>query len=153
MLNNSSSFSDSRGEANINMNQQDIKTSDLPPLINLSNSASSIEYKNSEVSNSDLNGSTIPMSNRTGDSQVNTNTNESENNGIFSRISNFFKNLNPWKIEEEEFYDAHGFKCKRPKTKIPLRKKGQSYEDDIQKAGGQSMVYATQHSGFGNMFI
>ena len=77
-----------------------------------------------------------------------------EEEGVFSRIFSYIKNnLNPWKIEEEEVIDAHGFKCKRPKTKIPLRKKKDSYEDEIQKAGGESMSYASQHSGFGHIFL
>ena len=79
---------------------------------------------------------------------------EEEEEGVFSRIFSYIKNnLNPWKIEEEEVIDAHGFKCKRPKTKIPLRKKKDTYEDEIQKAGGESMSYASQHSGFGHIFL
>ena len=69
---------------------------------------------------------------------------------MFNYIKN---NLNPWKIEEEEVIDAHGFKCKRPKTKIPLRKKQDSYEDEVRKVGGNSLSYATKNSGFGNLFL
>ena len=77
-----------------------------------------------------------------------------EKDGIFTKMFNYIKNnWNPWKIEEEEVIDAHGFKCKRPKTKIPLRKKKDTYEDEIQKAGGESMSYASQHSGFGHIFL
>ena len=79
---------------------------------------------------------------------------EEEEEGVFSRIFSYIKNnLNPWKIEEEEVIDAHGFKCKRPKTKIPLRKKGDSYEEEIKKTGGESLSYATQYSGFGKLFL
>ena len=135
MLNNSS-YSDSKLNLDLNSNQQGNHTSNNSFSNNISNSNSSTEYQNREISNSNLNGGA-----------------SNDNTGILSKISNFFKNLNPWKIEEEECIDAHGFKCKRPKTKIPLRKKDQSYEEEIEKAGGESMTYATQHSGFGNMFI
>ena len=72
--------------------------------------------------------------------------------GIMERMSDYFKNINwPWKIEEEEFIDAHGFKCKRPKHKIPLRKKTK-YDDDIGNAGN-GLTLASQNSGFGNAFL
>ena len=72
--------------------------------------------------------------------------------GIMERMSDYFKNINwPWKIEEEEFIDAHGFKCKRPKHKIPLRKKT-NYDDDISNAGN-GITLASQNSGFGNAFL
>ena len=113
------------------------------------------------ISNTNLNASTVPMNssietNNTAFSQNSLTTNQAqkEEEGVFSRMFNYIKNnWNPWKIEEEEYIDAHGFKAKRPKTKIPLRKKGDDYNSDIQKAGGQSMTYATQHTGFGNLFL
>ena len=113
------------------------------------------------ISNTNLNASTVPMNssietNNTAFSQNSLTTNQAqkEEEGVFSRMFNYIKNnWNPWKIEEEEYIDAHGFKAKRPKTKIPLRKKGDDYNSDIQKAGGQSMAYATQHTGFGNLFL
>ena len=113
------------------------------------------------ISNTNLNASTMPMNssietNNTAFSQnsITTNQAQKEEEGVFSRMFNYIKNnWNPWKIEEEEYIDAHGFKAKRPKTKIPLRKKGDDYNSDIQKAGGQSMAYATQHTGFGNLFL
>ena len=74
-----------------------------------------------------------------------------EEEGVFSRFINFI--TSPWRIEEEEYIDAHGFKCKRPKEKIPLRKKSDKLEDDINKAGGDSLSYATQNSGFGKIFL
>ena len=113
------------------------------------------------ISNTNLNASTVPMNssietNNTAFSQnsITTNQAQKEEEGVFSRMFNYIKNnWNPWKIEEEEYIDAHGFKAKRPKTKIPLRKKGDDYNSDIQKAGGVSMAYATQHTGFGNLFL
>ena len=153
MLNNSS-YSDSKGNIDLNSNQQGNHTSNNSFSNNISNSNSSNEYQNREISNSNLNGSTLPMNNISSNNISESGaSNDNTNDGILSKISNFFKNLNPWKIEEEECIDAHGFKCKRPKTKIPLRKKDQSYEDEIEKTGGESMTYATQHSGFGNMFL
>ena len=97
----------------------------------------------------DLSSSHLPMNSNNISSEE---TKKEE--GVFTRMFNYIKNnLNPWKIEEEEVIDAHGFKCKRPKTKIPLRKKKDTYEDEIQKAGGESMSYASQHSGFGHIFL
>ena len=59
----------------------------------------------------------------------------------------------PWKIEEEEYIDAHGFKAKRPKKKIPLRKKEDQYRDEINKAGSDGFSYASQNVGFGKLFL
>ena len=74
--------------------------------------------------------------------------------GIMTRMFNYIKNINwPWKIEEEEYIDAHGFKAKRPKHKIPLRKKEDQYQDEINKAGSDGFSYASQNSGFGNIFL
>ena len=73
-----------------------------------------------------------------------------EEKGFFSGL---FDALNPWKIEEEEYIDAHGFKCKRPKEKIPLRKKGDKDKNEIQRTGTESISYATQHSAFGGVFM
>ena len=70
--------------------------------------------------------------------------------GFFSGL---FDSLNPWKIEEEEYIDAHGFKCKRPKEKIPLRKKGEKDKNEIQRTGTESISYATQYSAFGGVFM
>ena len=75
---------------------------------------------------------------------------QEEEKGFFSKMFGF---LNPWKIEEEEYIDGHGFKCKRPKEKIPLRKKGDKDKNLIQKAGTESIGYASQHSGFGGLFL
>ena len=153
MLNNSS-YSTITGNIDLNSNQQGNQISNNSYSNSNSNSNTSTEYQNREISNSSLNGSIVPMNNLSSNNITESrDSNDNANDGILSKISNFFKNLNPWKIEEEECIDAHGFKCKRPKTKIPLRKKDQNYEDEIEKAGGQSMTYATQHSGFGNMFI
>ena len=123
--------------------------------INLSDSNLSYDFKK-EISNSNLNSSSVPMNlsskNQTVYNQNNINTNQpQEEEGIFSRLFNYIKNA--WTIEEEEYIDAHGFKAKRPKQKIPLRKKDDNINSDVQMAGGQSMTYATQHSGFGNLFL
>ena len=90
------------------------------------------------ISNTNLNASTVPMN-----SSIETNNTAFSQNSITTNQAQ----------KEEEYIDAHGFKAKRPKTKIPLRKKGDDYNSDIQKAGGQSMAYATQHTGFGNLFL
>ena len=74
---------------------------------------------------------------------------QEEDKGFFSKIFDFF---NPWN-EEEEYIDAHGFKCKRPKEKIPLRKKGDKDKNLIQKTGTESIGLACQHSGFGGLFL
>ncbi len=157
MINNSTSVLDNRENSSLTSSQQVAQTSNLLSTKSLSNSNSSMDYQNRVPSNSVLNISSVPMNNNSnntsGLNQVEKASTESDDKGIFSGLANFFRNLNPWKIEEEEFIDAHGFKCKRPKKKIPLRKKGESYNDEIQKTGGQSVVYATQHSGFGNMFM
>jgi hypothetical protein len=98
-----------------------------------------------------LSSASILSNNEQKSSQENS---SKEKDGIFTKMFNYIKNnWNPWKIEEEEVIDAHGFKCKRPKTKIPLRKKGDSYEEEIKKTGGESLSYATQYSGFGKLFL
>ena len=109
------------------------------------------------LSNNNLNSSTVPQNLSTGTSQTlsgqnNINANQKQEEvGFFSRIFNYFSSS--WSIEEEEYIDAHGFKAKRPKKKIPLRKKEDKINSDLDKAGGQTMAYATQHSGFGNLFL
>ena len=127
--------------------------SDFQSLSNLSRS-SPLESKVTIESNANFNKSN--NTNNANSNKLTTNENNSEQpqeEGIFSRMVNYIKSLNPWRIEEEEFYDAHGFKCKRPKTKIPLRKQKDSFENELQKVGGQSMAYAAQSSGFGNIFL
>ena len=71
--------------------------------------------------------------------------------GIFGRFANYLKSF--WEIEEEEFIDAHGFVSKRPKKKIPLRNKEAKDRNNIQVEGASGLNYATQHSGFGRMFL
>jgi hypothetical protein len=121
------------------------------------------EYDNNLTTN-DLNtitgtklvspSASIISNNEQKSNQENSSINSKEKEGIFTKMFNYIKNnWNPWKIEEEEVIDAHGFKCKRPKTKIPLRKKGDSYEEEIKKTGGESLSYATQYSGFGKLFL
>ena len=114
-----------------------------------------------DISKTNLEASTVQMNSSEGNniptlgqSSINTNQTQKEKEGVISRMFNYIKNnWNPWKIEEEEYIDAHGFKAKRPKTKIPLRKKDDNYNSDIQKTGGESVAYAAQHSGFGNLFL
>ena len=124
---------------------------------NSSNSYLSKDFNKNTISYSNLNSSSVPMNLSTGNnpnvfSQNNIYANHpKEEEGVFSRFFNFIKS--PWAIEEEEFIDAHGFKAKRPKKKIPLRKKEDKYNSDIQIEGGQKIVYATQHIGLGNIFI
>ena len=109
------------------------------------------------LSNISVNSCVVPINlssatNQAAFSQNITNSNETkEKEGIFSKFFNFIKS--PWTIEEEEFIDAHGFKAKRPKKKIPLRKKEDKINSDIQIVGGQSVVCASRHTGFGNLFL
>ena len=117
----------------------------------LSNPISNYEQKNIH-SKKELSSSHFPLNNSVKSNNFSEEPKEEE--GAFTKFFNYIKNnLNPWKIEEEECIDAHGFKYKRPKTKIPLRKKHNSYEDEVMKAGGTSVSYASQNSGFGRLFL
>ena len=124
---------------------------------NLSNSNLSNNFNKNSVYNGNLNVSTVPMNLSNGTNQTvfggnNIYTNQpKEEEGVFSRFFNYIKSS--WSIEEEEFIDAHGFKAKKPKKKLPLRKKEDKYNSAMQMVGGQSITYATQHSGFGNLFL
>ena len=159
MLGISSSKVDENLPPNSNIESKVSNNIDYPK--SLSNYSFSKNLHKKDISDANLNASTVPMNsqketNNTAFRQNNINTNQTQKKkeGVFSRMFNYIKNnWNPWKIEEEEYIDAHGFKAKRPKTKIPLRKAGDDYNSDIQKAGGESMAYATQHSGFGNLFL
>ena len=73
------------------------------------------------------------------------------NTGFFGGIWKKIKSL--WEIEEEEYIDAHGFKAKRPKTKIPLRNPKNNLDNDANFEGGEGLTYASQHSPFGRMFL
>ena len=75
----------------------------------------------------------------------------SSGSGFFSNIWNKVKSW--WIIEEEEYIDAHGFKAKRPKTKIPLRNQKDAMENEAKYEGGEGLAYASQHSPFGRMFL
>ena len=158
MISNSSSeINNSSMIKDINSISESGKTSNIESRKMLSNSNLYYSEDKNIPSN---NTSQLPMNSSVNNNipsikEENSSTDKKEEEeGVFSRIFNYIKNnLNPWKIEEEEVIDAHGFKCKRPKTKIPLRKKKDSYEDEIQKAGGESMSYASQHSGFGHIFL
>ena len=149
MISNSRSEVDNNETFNsLNPIQESGHTSKIQSSNILSNHTSDI----SPISTNELNSSHLPIN-----KSVNSNISSEEpkeEEGVFSRMFNYIKNnLNPWKIEEEEVIDAHGFKCKRPKTKIPLRKKQDSYEDEVRKVGGNSLSYATKNSGFGNLFL
>ena len=74
-----------------------------------------------------------------------------QNTGFFGGIWKKIKSW--WEIEEEEYIDAHGFKAKRPKTKIPLRNPKANLDNDAQFEGGEGLTYASQHSPFGRMFL
>ena len=89
--------------------------------------------------------------NSVGLNQQNLNVPEKEEPGMFERFSNYIKSF--WEIEEEEYIDAHGFVSKRPKKKMPLRNKKEGDENNIQAEGTNTINYATQHSGFGKMFL
>ena len=110
---------------------------------------------NNTSTSKDLNASSLPMTN----SYTSTNIPNQQNSvqpkkqqpGIFGRFANYLKSF--WAIEEEEYIDAHGFVSKRPKTKIPLRNKKEGDNNDIQAEGTNSLNYASQHSGFGRMFL
>ena len=145
-------------EQNLSQTREKIskKSNNLDFSKNLSNSNLSNDSQK-DISKISLNMSLEPMNLSSGTNQtvfgqnnINTNQNKEEE-GVFSRIFNYIRNA--WTIEEEEFIDAYGFKAKRPKKKISLRKKEDKYNSDIQKVGGQSMLYATQNSGFGNLFL
>ena len=151
MISNTGTEVDNNETLNGSLNLiRDNESSSIQPSKSLSNpTISECEQKSTTPSNRDLTSSHLPMN-------INNNSSEEpkEEEGVFTRMFNYIKNnLNPWKIEEEEVIDAHGFKCKRPKTKIPLRKKSDYYEEEIKKAGGESLSYATQYSGFGKLFL
>ena len=158
MISNSSSEIDNSSMIkDINSISESGKTSNIESRKMLSNSNLCYSEDKNIPSN---NTSQLPMNNSVNNNipsikEENSSADKKEEEeGVFSRIFSYIKNnLNPWKIEEEEVIDAHGFKCKRPKTKIPLRKKGDIYEEEIKKTGGESLSYATQYSGFGKLFL
>ena len=51
------------------------------------------------------------------------------------------------------YIDAHGFKAKRPKHKIPLRNKQAALKSEANFKGGEGLAYASQHSPFGRVFL
>ena len=153
MISNSSSEAGNNQTLNaFNLVQETDQTSCNTNTSNiLSNPTSDYNQKNIH-SKSELNSSHFPLNNSV--KSNNSSEEPKEEEGVFTRFFNYLKdNLNPWKIEEEECIDAHGFKCKRPKTKIPLREKHDSYGDEVMKAGGTSVSYASQNSGFGRLFL
>ena len=110
---------------------------------------------NNTSTSKDLNASSLPMTNSYTSTNIPNQQNsvqpKKEQPGIFGRFANYLKSF--WAIEEEEYIDAHGFVSKRPKTKIPLRNKKEGDNNDIQAEGTNSLNYASQHSGFGRMFL
>ena len=82
---------------------------------------------------------------------IQNNTSNTQKSGFFSNMWNKFKSW--WIIEEEEYIDAHGFKAKRPKHKIPLRKKQAALKSEANFKGGEGLAYASQHSPFGRVFL
>ena len=78
-----------------------------------------------------------------------SNTNESPGffSNLFSKIKDYFV------IEEEEYIDAHGFKAKRPKKKIPLRKEEEAMGSQAKLDGTAALSTASQYSPFGRMFL
>ena len=115
-------------------------------------------FELTSVKNFDVDNEKKPDVNST---QISTNqqTNTNDNKpGFFSRMWNNmgymwsnFKNY--FVTEEEEYIDAHGFKAKRPKHKIPLRKQKDAIIHDTRIQGGEGLSYASQHSPFGRMFL
>ena len=110
---------------------------------------------NNTSTSKDLNASSLPMTNSYTSTNIPNQQNsvqpKKEQPGIFGRFANYLKSF--WAIEEEEYIDAHGFVSKRPKTKLPLRNKKEGDNNDIQAEGTNSLNYASQHSGFGRMFL
>ena len=123
---------------------------------NTSNETDNIrENINSNID--DINTSQLPMakSETQIDKLSSDKQQQTQKEGMIKKMWNYMKsiNWNQWKIEEEEYIDAHGFKSKRPKKKIPLRKVQDQYQDDIAKVGSDSFSYASQRSGFGKLFL
>ena len=108
--------------------------------------------------------------------QVNLNRSQTtppqNSGGFFSNWWNNFKSN--WITEEEEYHnlihklifqnfkiflnkliyiDAHGFKAKRPKKKIPLRNTEKALKNEANFEGGDALSKASQYSPFGRMFL
>ena len=126
------------------------RTNETNNGLNINNSLAS-DSSSSKV----LNSSTVPKTNAYPNPNIAGYQNQvgqkEEDPGIFGRFANYLKSF--WAIEEEEYIDAHGFVSKRPKTKLPLRNKKEGDNNDIQAEGTNSLNYASQHSGFGRMFL
>ena len=80
-----------------------------------------------------------------------TSSKDSNNQGFFSNLWNKIKSN--WVIEEEDYIDAHGFPAKRPKKKIPLLKKKDALNREVNYEGGNALTYASQQSPFGRIFL
>ena len=124
--------------------------------INASNLINSTNSSNDFSSMGDVNMSQKPINNPSNINTAGLNQQyqaapKKEEPGIFGRFANYIKSF--WEIEEEEYIDAHGFVSKRPKQKLPLRNKKDGDNNNIQAEGTNGINYATQHSGFGRMFL
>ena len=76
---------------------------------------------------------------------------QQQSGGFFSNWWNKFKSN--WIIEEEEYIDAHGFKARRPKKKIPLRNTEKALKNQANFEGGDALSKASQYSPFGRLFM
>ena len=76
---------------------------------------------------------------------------QQQSGGFFSNWWNKFKSN--WIIEEEEYIDAHGFKARRPKKKIPLRNTEKALKNQANFEGGDALSKASQCSPFGRLFM
>ena len=106
----------------------------------------------------EIEASILPMAINKLSNSINSNSEpkdtEPKKEWFFKRAWNYIKSIewNPWKIEEEEYIDAHGFKAKRPKKKIPLRNgvnKAAQSKRDVNYEIFQEM---TRKAGVGNFF-
>ena len=117
-------------------------------------------FEGNSTKNKSENQQTIPnvaliQNSKNQNQQTNSNANKP---GFFSNMWNNMSNMwgkikNYWVTEEEEYIDAHGFKAKRPKNKIPLRKQKDAIQSETRFQGGEALTYASQHSPFGRMFL
>ena len=123
---------------NIQMNNQ-FKTQNTMPIPNMS-----VPQQNANIPNLNPPQANLYRSQTTPPPQQ-------QSGGFFSNWWNNFKSN--WIIEEEEYIDAHGFKAKRPKKKIPLRNTEKALKNQANFEGGDALSKASQYSPFGRMFL
>ena len=124
------------------------------------------QIQNTQVNNQFKSQNTMPIPNvpvsqqnanvpNLNPTQVNLNRSQTtppqNSGGFFSNWWNNFKSN--WITEEEEYIDAHGFKAKRPKKKIPLRNTEKALKNEANFEGGDALSKASQYSPFGRMFL